>query len=198
VSSDRWRWAQKAQQLRFSQLDTARRQAEAWRTGLAGITALFGAVLVIKGRSDIAGLASPYPVILVASYVLTLILLLSATLIAIRAASGVPGDECLLTGEDLEQWTANEVVHVQRAIRMAAVLTVIAVCMLVLGASVAWLAPAKIPQQLNVLIRSHQGNFCGQLSQVSNSTITIKNSLGTSIIPLSSIIYSKQVSSCRP
>jgi hypothetical protein len=143
VSSDRWWWAQKAQQLRFSQLDAARRQAEAWRTGLAGITALFGAVLVIKGRSDVAGLASPYPVILVGFYVLTLILLLVATLTAIRAASGTPGDECLLTGEDLELWTVDEVARVQRAIRMAAVLTVIAVCMLAVGAGTAWLAPVK-------------------------------------------------------
>jgi hypothetical protein len=198
VSSDRWWWAQKAQQLRFSQLDTARRQAEAWRTGLAGITALFGVVLVIKGRSDVAGLVSPYPVILVAFYALTLLVLMTATLIAIRAASGAPGDECLLTGEDLELWTVNEVAHVQRAIRTAAALTVIAVCLLVIGAGTAWLAPAQASSQLSVLIGSRQGKFCGQLSQLGNGTITIKNSLGTSVISLNSVEYSMTVSSCPP
>jgi len=198
VSSDRWWWAQKAQQLRFSQLDVARRQAEAWRTGLAGITALFGAVLIIKGRSDVAGLASPYPVILVTFYTLTLIILTAATLIAIRAASGAPGDECLLTGEDLEVWTVHEVANVQRAIRTAAVLTVIAVCMLAIGAGTAWLAPAKASPQLNVLIGSGQGKFCGQLSQLGDNTIIIKSVLGTSVIPLNSVKYFTTVTSCPP
>ena len=198
MSGDRWWWAQKAQQLRFSQLDTARRQAEAWRTGLAGITALFGAVLVLKGRSDVDGLASPYPMILVAFYALTLIILMAATLIAIRAASGVPGDECLLNGEDLEIWTVNEVSHVKRAIRTATVLTVIAVCVLVVGAATALLAPVKTSSQLSVMIDSPQGKICGQLFQLGNGVISIKNSLGISVVPLNSVEYSAAVPSCQP
>ena len=47
MSVERLRWAEKAQELRFTQLDMVRRQAESWRTGLTGITALLGAVLIV-------------------------------------------------------------------------------------------------------------------------------------------------------
>ena len=41
-----------AQELRFHQLEAVRKQAETWRTGLTGLTALFGAVFVLKaGRT---------------------------------------------------------------------------------------------------------------------------------------------------
>jgi hypothetical protein len=143
LSSDRWFWAQKAHQLRYAQLDIARRQAEAWRNGLAGITTLLSASLVIGGRADVAGLATPYPVVLTALFGAGLAGLVTGTLLAVRAASGAPGDECLLAGEDLERWTAAEVRRVRWAITAASVLTVIAIGAIAIGVGVSWLAPAR-------------------------------------------------------
>jgi hypothetical protein len=51
MSLDPKRWAQKAQELKFTQLDSARRQAEGWRTGLGGLTTLLSAALIIKGAT---------------------------------------------------------------------------------------------------------------------------------------------------
>jgi hypothetical protein len=48
MTLDNKRWAQLASELKFSQLDTARKQAEVWRAGLAALTALLTAILVLK------------------------------------------------------------------------------------------------------------------------------------------------------
>ena len=50
MTLDSKRWAQLASELKFTQLDTARKQAEVWRAGLAALTALLTAVFVLKGR----------------------------------------------------------------------------------------------------------------------------------------------------
>lgn len=198
MSGDRWWWAQKAQQLRFTQLDVARRQAETWRTGLTGVTALFGAVLVAKGRADVADLAAPYQAIPVVLFAIALAALVTATLFAIRAASGTPGDECLLTGEDLEQWTQDEVRRVHRAILAASVLTVAGVCALAVGAGTTWLAPSRIPALPTVSVQTHQGQYCGQLSFLSSKTIGVNGSTGDHVIPLTSVEGIYTVVSCTP
>jgi hypothetical protein len=197
VSSDRWWWAQKAHQLRFTQLDIARRQAEAWRTGLTSITALLGAVLIIKDRTDVADLATPYRPIPVTLFGIALAALVIATLLAIRAASGVPGDECLLTGEDLERWTQDEVHRVQRALRVANVLTVVGACALAGAAGAIWLAPTGTPSLPTVHVQSHQGQYCGQLTLLGDGTIGVSGLTRYYVIPLTSVERIDTVASCK-
>lgn len=143
MSIDRWRWAQKAHELRFTQLDMARRQAETWRNGLTGVTALLGAALVVRSSRDVVALAVPYRLVVLTLACAALAAMVTATLLAIRAASGVPGDECLLTGEDLERWTQREVIRVQRAIRTAGALSVAGLCALIAATGTIWLAPVQ-------------------------------------------------------
>ena len=196
MSNDRWWWAQRAQQLRFTQLDVARRQAETWRTGLTGVTALLGAVLIVKGRTDIADLAPPYPAILLALFGIALAAFVIATLQAIRAASRTPGDECLLTGEDLERWTEAEVHQIQRAIRTARLLTIAGVCSLAAGAGTTWLAPARSPALPTVRVQSSQGQYCGRLSQIGSDTLKISGPTGYYLVPLTSVVRVDAVASC--
>ena len=101
MSLDRKRWALIAQELKFSQLDTARKQADAWRNGLAALTALLTAILVLKGRDDVSALPPPFRITAVVLLGVALGLLVAATLLITRALAGPPGEEILLTGEDL-------------------------------------------------------------------------------------------------
>jgi hypothetical protein len=197
VSTDRWRWAQKAQQLRFTQLDVARRQAETWRNGLAGVTALLGAALVIKGRADVALLAAPYPVVLFTLFCAVLVAMVAATLLAIRAASGAPGDECLLTGEDLERWTQGEVRRVQQAVRVARLLSVAGICALAAAAGTAWLAPTTSPQSPTVHVESDDGEYCGRLSHLRDGVLEIRTTTGHHRIPLTSVVQVEPAGSCE-
>ncbi|UQU62519.1 hypothetical protein COUCH_26235 [Couchioplanes caeruleus] len=200
MSAERLWWAQRAQQLRYTQLDVARRQAETWRTGLTGLTGLLGAVLIVKGRDNASSLADPYPWLVLALFLLGAAALVVATLSAIRAASGVPGDECLLTGEDLQRWTEREVAGVYRAVTRARHLTVGGVCAVALGVAVAWSAPMAGPDRPVVRVSwgSDQGTdqICGRLLAADATSLRVGGRDQYHIVPLTSVVRVEVVARC--
>src|SRR5215472_7302953 len=119
MSLDSKRWALMAQELKFRQLDVARQQAETWRTGLATLTALLTAILVIKSRDNVSQLTQPYRTLVVLLLGGALGLLILATMLVSRAIAGPPGKEILLSGEGLQAWTAQEVENISTSIRWA-------------------------------------------------------------------------------
>jgi hypothetical protein len=196
VNGERWWWAERAQQLKLSQLDTARKQAEAWRTGLAGVTALLGAVLVVKGRDDFTALAAPYPIVVLTLFGLALAALVLATLAALRAASGAPGDEILVNGEELRAWTEAEVVDAYRAIRAARLLTVAGVCLVAAAATTTWLAPTGRPETPLVRVEAPGGVLCGRLLQHGDGILRVGEEDEYRIVPLTSTVAVRVVESC--
>lgn len=196
MRSDRWFWAQKAQQLKFTQLESARKQAETWRTGLTGITTLLGAVLVVKGRDDVTALARPYQIMVLILFAAAVCGLVLAALTAVRAASGEPGDECLLTGEDLQAWTARETRLVYRAITAARRLTVGGLCAIAAGIAVAWLAPVERAETPLVRVESPAGEFCGKLVQLGDGLVRVGDARSYHVIPLTSVVHIEAVKIC--
>lgn len=164
MSDPRLRWDALADDLAFNQLPSTRRQAETWRTGLAGLTGLLGAVLIVKGRDTIADLSQGRRVLVIALLALAFAVLVTATLSALRAASGNPGDDTLLTGEDLRDWTEREVIAARRAIRWARALTLCGIALVAVAVGVAWLSPTAKPGTTLVLIESASGTVCGALA----------------------------------
>ncbi|WP_433538358.1 hypothetical protein ACQPZK_12035 [Micromonospora sp. CA-249363] len=197
MSAERLWWAQRAQQLRYTQLDVARRQAETWRTGLAGLTTLLGAVLIIKGRDNVNSLVKPYPWVVLTLFLVAAATLVLATLSAIRAASGVPGDECLLTGEDLARWTEREVRQVYRSITAARHMTVCGLCAIALGIALAWLAPTVRPNQPVVRVTWGSEHLCGKLLTISDGSLRVGQRDRYYIIPLSSVVRVEVVPACN-
>jgi hypothetical protein len=194
VSDERLRWAEKARTLQFEQLDIARRHAESWRTGLAGVTALLGAVLVVKGRDTVTGLALPYRIGALAAFGTALVLLVTATLTAIRAASGEPGDDVRLNGEEVKAWTVNEVQRVGRAVRQARALTVAGVAAVVTGTAISALAPATdLPL---VSVDTPTGRYCGQLTMVGDRTLRIGAAADYRLVPYNDTVHITIVSRC--
>ncbi|GAB7038944.1 MULTISPECIES: hypothetical protein [Catenuloplanes] len=169
MSDPRLRWDALADDLAFNQLPSTRKQAETWRTGLAGLTSLLGAVLIVKGRDTIADLAQERKVLVIVLLASAFAVLVTATLSALRAASGNPGDDTLLTGEDLRDWTEREVGKARRAIRLARALTLGGIVLVALAVGVAWLSPTAKPGQALVLIQSASGTVCGAL----DSSLTV-------------------------
>jgi hypothetical protein len=183
MTGARWHWAQRAQELRLHQLDAAHRQAESWRTGLAGVTTLVGAVLIVGGRDTVAGLAPPYPQIAVALLGLAVGAFVAATFAAVRAAAGAPGDECLLTGEDLEAWTNHEVVVARRAIGTAQLLTLSGAGLLAAALGLSWLAPEQDVSPM-VIVSSAGTSSCGVLVGIDTSTVRLRIGGHDRLIPL--------------
>ncbi|MDW5322524.1 hypothetical protein [Plantactinospora sp. KLBMP9567] len=202
MSIERWRWAQRADQLRFHQLDAARKQAESWRTGLAGLTTLLGAVLIIKGRDTVATLAAPYRWLVVLLLGLALAGLVWATLTAIRAAAGTPSDECLLTGEDLAEWTRAEVVGVQRAIVRARRLTLAGIGLVAVAVGFTWLGPGATPAAgALVTVTTEGGTLCGALIGTDRGSLIIQVGQGDPvhrIVPLSTVTGLQPARNCPP
>jgi hypothetical protein len=196
VSSDNWLWAQRAQELRFHQLEAARKQAESWRTGLAGLTTLFGAVLLVKGRDNLTSLVSPYPQIVIALLGMALTLLIIATLSAVRAASGAPGDECLLTGEDLRDWSRAEVIEIGRRLAAARALTLVGLGAVAVAIGLTWLAPVQELVRPLVLVTSADSHYCGGLINVSGSKIIIQQGSVYRTVPLSPTVRIMSVAAC--
>jgi hypothetical protein len=196
MSLDRKRWALMAYELRFGQLEAARKQAEAWRTGLASLTALLAAVLVIKGRDNVSALAEPYRWLAVALLGAALGLLLFATMLVARAIAGPPGDEILLSGEGLRAWTAREVDTISRAVRWAPRLAVAGVVSVALAVGVTWLAPAAGSAGPLIRVNDGNGQVCGQMIGVSQHELIVRTSGKTALLPLSAIADIEPVAAC--
>ncbi|RFS81395.1 hypothetical protein D0T12_32745 [Actinomadura spongiicola] len=196
MSLDEKRWTQKAQELKFTQLDSARRQAEGWRTGLGGLTALLSAVLIVKGRDNITALAPGVRWAVVLLLGLALAMLMTATLLAVRAASGRPGQKILRTGEALRAWTRAEIRRVSRAIRRATWLATLAVACVAMAIGTTWLGPSAKPEPALVDVRYQGGRTCGALTGVDRHTLTLKTAGRTDAIVLATVISVRPVDKC--
>lgn len=174
MSAERKRWAMLAQDLTFEQLSIVRKQAEGWRTALTGLTVLLSTVLIIKGRDSITGLATGPRWIAAVLLGLAFALLVIATLSSVRAASGTPGTEILLTGEDLRAWTQTEVRHVGRLIRRATIMTVTALTLLAIAVGITWLTPAAPTSGTLVEVVGTSGRVCGELVGIADGALILK------------------------
>lgn len=193
---DQWWWTQRARQLQYGQLDAVRKQAETWRNGLAGATALVGAVLVVKGKDDFTRLDTPFAVGVPVVLGVALLLLLAATVLAVYAAAGEPGDEFTLNGEMLRAWTEVEIEDAHRSIEWARALTGVGIVLIVGATTVAWFAPAKPPETPLVLVHSDGGPVCGKLLQQDGSVLRVGEPDRYRIIPLTSPVSVEKVEAC--
>lgn len=195
MSIEAKRWAQLAQELGFQQLTSARKQAEGWRAGLTGLTALLTAVLIVKGRDNVSDLPSRFLWTVVILLGVALALLVAAALLTVRAASGAPGESVLLTGENLRAWAKAEVQAIGRLIRWAAALTVTAVAVLALAVGFTWTAPQVQPSQPLVEVIVPSGSACGELLSVANGNLILKSTT-IHLFPLSHVAAMNLVQSC--
>lgn len=196
MSGDALWWTDRARQLQHGQLEAVRQQAESWRNGLAGVTALVGAVLVVKGKDDFTRLSMPWAFLVPVLLSLALLTLLVATSAALHAAAGTPGDEFLMNGEELRAWTETEVENAQRAIRLAQLLTAAGVVLITGSALLTWFAPARLPNTPLVRVGVAGQEYCGRLLQHDSSVLRIGEPRRYQIIPITGPMTVEEVESC--
>ena len=188
MSLDRKRWALLAQDLKFSQLDTARKQADTWRTGLATLTALLTGVLVVKGRNDASELTRPFQILVAALLGMALILLLWATMWLSRALAGPPGGKILLTGENLADWTQGEVRKISSALRWAPPLAAVSVIAVAVAVALTWFGPAPGTTTPLIQVTESTGQQpCGALLGASKHQLILRSTAGPILISLSAV-----------
>ena len=193
------RWAQLAQELQFSQLDIARKQADTWRTGLATLTTLLTAILVVKGRSDASTLSTPFQILVAVLLALALLLLLTATMWLTRALAGRAGDEILLTGETLQQWTAAEVRKVSTALHWVPWMAAASVIAVATAVGVTWFGPAATATSAPLVrVTETGGQACGVLIGRTRTQLFLTAPAGGQavLIPVTSHLVITPVTSC--
>lgn len=161
AQSDR-RWAQLARELEFSQLTELRKQAEGWRNGLTGLTALLAVLVTLKGRDDLSQLPSAARQTALALLGAAFVLLVVGSVRAVRAAHGRPGSRELLAGQALRRWTETETVRVTGALRQASVCCVAGIVLVGGAVVVAWTTTESPPDHL-VRVVTTRGERCGEL-----------------------------------
>ncbi|WP_157964015.1 hypothetical protein [Actinocorallia populi] len=197
MSADMYHWARKLHEIRFGQLEVARRQAESWRTGLAGLATLLGVVLVVKGRDGFSGVAGGWRWAAVVFLALALVLLVAAALFALSAAHGSPADsEILGTPEDLRDWTRVEVERIGRFLRLALGLTLAGVAAVVTAVGVTWLAPAQESSGTLVQVDVRDVRHCGRLVSAANGEIVVAVEKTWHVVRLDDVTRLETVEKC--
>lgn len=195
--SDR-RWAQLARDLEFTRLPELRRQAEGWRTGLTGLTALLAVLVVLKGRDSLTELPTWAQITATGLLVGAFVLLLAGSLLAVRSAHGIPGQEILLGGQSLRRWTEREVSRVTRALAWASACCVLGLMLVVGALALAWMTTGAAQTHL-IKVTTNAGEVCGDLVSADRHEVVVRTEAsggGRVAVPQATVVSVRPVNAC--
>ncbi|MFD7897536.1 hypothetical protein [Streptomyces sp. NPDC059743] len=195
--SDR-RWAQLARDLEFTRLPELRRQAEGWRTGLTGLTALLAVLALLKGRDNLAELPAWARNTATGLLVGAFVLLLAGSLLAVRSAHGIPGQEILLGGQSLRRWTEREVSRVTRALAWASACCVLGLLLVVGALALAWVTTGDAQTHL-IKVSTNSGDVCGELVSADRHQVVVRTEAtsGSKVaVPQASVVTVRPANAC--
>ncbi|MFE7130899.1 hypothetical protein ACFVIM_08570 [Streptomyces sp. NPDC057638] len=193
--SDR-RWAELARDLEFTRLPELRRQAEGWRNGLTGLTALLAVLVLLKGRDNLAELPVWARHTALSVLVSAFVLLLVGFLLAARAAHGTPGGEILLGGQSLRRWTEREVTRVTRALAWAFTCCVLGMALVVVAVVLAWMTTGSPTTHL-VEVRTATRVLCGELVRTDQRQVRVRTKAeGPVALPHATVLSLRPVRTC--
>lgn len=131
-------WEERVEALQFDALDRVRATAEKWAASLAAILALFGTVLVVKGREDINALKEEWQIAVGVLLLLGLLSAAYATWEAAQAAQGTPREIHRMTGSSLRTYELHRARAAAKQLRTSRLFTWAAVVCLVLAVGCTW------------------------------------------------------------
>lgn len=177
------RWTELGRELEFGQLDVLRKQAEGWRNGLIGLTALITILAVLKGRDDLSKLPSPWQTVAFSLLGTAFLLLVVGSLLAVRASFGKPGEQTFLYGRSLRAWTMKEIGRARRAIYLSAAAFTLGMALVAAALGVSW-THTEDPAADLVKVTTATGDFCGQLVSYTPKNVTLLPTTGNTTKPL--------------
>jgi hypothetical protein len=193
---DARQWALRASNAPFEELAATRANAEQWRNGLAGLTALLsaGALIASPGLAD--HVLSPWRWLAGLLALAGLLSLLYGTWRAMNASFGVAGKEIVMTGENLRDWERNETKAAVKDLGTARKSFAAGMLLIIAAAAAAYIATPS-GDDSTVQVASRAGTFCGQILTSRPGTIAIQSADGELFtIPASQIIKVQPVSNC--
>lgn len=164
--------------MEFTRLPELRKQAEGWRTGLTGLTALLTVLALLKGPDSLADLPEWARILATAMLVGAFLLLVAGSLLAVRSAHGAPEPELVLGGQALRRWTEREAARVARALGWASVCCLLGLLLVVGSLALAWTTTSPTPTHL-VRVDTNTGSLCGELLSADQHQILIRRTVGS-------------------
>ncbi|MFE9249372.1 hypothetical protein [Streptomyces sp. NPDC007088] len=154
-------WERLYRELEFTTLPELRRQAEGWRNGLGGLTALVGLLAVLKGRDDLAKLPEALQWATLGMTGGAFLLLVLGSVLAIQAAHGTPDTSGVAGGTDLHRWTEKETRTARGRLRGAARCCLAGVLLVFAAVVVGWVG-SESPDTHLVRVSTDTGERCGE------------------------------------
>ncbi|MGW5213053.1 hypothetical protein ACWEQO_18055 [Streptomyces sp. NPDC004051] len=191
--------ARRMRQALTEELPKVREAALAWRNGLAGLfVGLLGFGLV-KGRTDVGKLASPYDALVGGVLLLSLVCGAVGALYLLRAAHGMPVAAPLAPEPGLGAAARYAGDHVEagralRALRRGVVLTMACGALLVAGVAFTWYGPGKEKPQL--LVKTPAGTECGEPRRTERGVVVLKTDTGETRVSLADATAVMPVETC--
>ncbi|MGV9760390.1 hypothetical protein ACWDUC_31865 [Streptomyces tricolor] len=173
--------ARQARELLAGELSRAREAALAWRNGLA---ALFAGLLgfgLVKGRTDVGKLASPYDALVGGALLLCLLCGTLGALLLLRAAHGAPTGVRLPTGVPAPAAALHLGDHMEtrrtvRALTRGVALTIACGALLVTAVALTWYGPEKAGPR--ILVRTPSGVVCGTPVRTGDGRLLLRTDAG--------------------
>jgi hypothetical protein len=101
-----------------------------------------------------------------------------------------------MTGEDLEDWTDEEIVSIRRSMAWALRLALLAVLMIATAVVLTWMAPTGRPDGVVIIIDTAGVRYCGKLVSAADGKMILSADKTTRIIPLASVKAMETVAEC--
>jgi hypothetical protein len=192
--------ARAQRRLPTDELTRVRAMALAWRNGLGALLAGLIGFGLVKGRTDVGSLASPYGVVVGVLLVLALLAGGIAAILVLRAAHGRPAGASMAAVAarpsddpegDAEQVEAGVSA---RALENGVRLAFVCVTLLVAAVAVTWYGPAKSKPQIAVVTSG--STWCGDVVKLSGGILTLKTDTGQTDVRLGEAVGLRAVAAC--
>jgi hypothetical protein len=188
------RAAETSQRLFRDELPRVRAAAVAWRNGLAGLLAGLLGFSLIKGRSDVGRVATPWNVVV---GVLLLAALLAGVYGALRLLWSAHGRPTAVERRKLGSALSadhEEAVRAVQALRYGILLSLLCAALLVTAVAVTWYGPEKSRPELQVTTPTFSA--CGSAVGASGGTLILKTDSGDISIDLRTATAISAVDTC--
>lgn len=154
------------------ELADVRGAAAKWQVGLAGLTGGLTVFAIVKTGSDVTGKAQPWPVVIAVALGIALGLSLGASVLALRAANGLPR---LVGSKGYRQQVQDRhaAITAMRLLKWAIRLTLASAVMFAFALGCTWFAPAGGPKLLVTLQAGDR--LCGSVVRVDAASLVIKD-----------------------
>ncbi len=189
------RRAQDRYDMMQAELPRIRAASTAWRNGLAALLAAVVSFGLIKGRSDVSQLASPWAMIVGLLLLAALLAGAVGALYLLRAANGSPS---VTSARELPPRAIAdhlEALASAKALWRGIRLTLLCTLLLVAAVATTWYGPSSAGQIIDVGTPS--GHVCGTVVRLSNGLLTLRTKGGETTIALNQATTLAPGDSCQ-